>query len=196
VNTQHSQGSVTEKELLRLARTGDQRAFEELVQRYESRVATTVKGMLGNKDDAEDIGQEVFIRFYHALSAFREESSLGTYLTRIAINLSLNELKRRKRKFLFFIPLSDEASDSTMLMTSPDESYDVKEILQNALLQISPEFRAVVILRLIDGYSTEETAKLLNVPVGTVLSRLARAQQKLRHILQPIITEAQRKQHE
>ena len=77
-----------------------------------------------------------------------------------------------------------------MLMTSPDESNDVKEILQNALLQISPEFRAVVILRLIDGYSTEEAAKLLNVPVGTVLSRLARAQQKLRHILQPIITEA------
>jgi len=178
---------VTEKELLHLARTGDQRAFEELVQRYESRVAATVKGMLGNKDDAEDIGQEVFIRFYHALSAFREESSLGTYLTRIAINLSLNELKRRKRKFLFFIPLSDEVSDSTILMTSLNETNDVKEILQNALLQISPEFRAVVILRLIDGYSTEETAKLLNVPVGTVLSRLARAQQKLRGILKPLI---------
>ncbi|MFA6540462.1 MAG: sigma-70 family RNA polymerase sigma factor [Bacteroidota bacterium] len=178
---------MTDKDLLHRARLGDQKAFTTLVQRYESRVAATVKGMLGNTDESEDIGQEVFIRFYHALHAFREEASLGTYLTRIAINLSLDELKRRKRKFLFFIPLSQEISKAAMTEKEISGSNDLKENLQNALQKLAPEFRAVLVLRLIDGYSTEETAKLLNLPVGTVLSRLARAQQKLRGILKPLI---------
>src|SRR5512147_1312303 len=99
MSAQHLQDNVTDKELLHRARSGDHKAFARLVQRYESRVAATVKGMLGSTDESEDIGQEVFIRFYHALHAFREEASLGTYLTRIAINLSLDELQRRKRRF-------------------------------------------------------------------------------------------------
>ena len=180
---------MTDKELLLRARDGDGRAFEELVQRYESKVAATVKGMLGNTDEAVDIGQEVFIRFYYALHAFREESTLGTYLTRIAINLSLDELQRRKRRLLFFIPLSEETPESMMQEQEPNEVSDLKEILQKALQKLAPEFRAVVVLRLIDGYSTEETAKLLHIPIGTVLSRLKRAQQKLKGILEPIIKE-------
>ena len=84
-------------ELTRRARDGDDHAFRELVDRYESRVAATVVGMLGPGPDAEDVGQETFIRFHAALGRFRGEAALGTYLTRIAINLSLNASKRRQK---------------------------------------------------------------------------------------------------
>src|SRR4051812_20075618 len=80
---------AADHELLQLARDGDERAFRELVERYEPAVASVVVGMLGAGDDADDVGQETFIRFYRALGSFRGEASLKTYLRRIAMNLSL-----------------------------------------------------------------------------------------------------------
>jgi hypothetical protein len=91
-----------DSQLIAAARDGDPRAFANLVERYENKIARTVIAMLGDSAEADDVGQETFIRFYRSLDSFREESALGTYLTRIAINLSLNELKRRKRRGLFF----------------------------------------------------------------------------------------------
>ena len=84
--------------LIDRARAGDEAAFRGLVERYESQVAATVVGMLGPGDEADDVGQETFVRFYQALSKFRGEAALGTYLTRIAMNLSLNAIKRRQRQ--------------------------------------------------------------------------------------------------
>ena len=92
-----------EKELLRRAREGDDRAFRELVHRYEDRVAATIIGMLGPGPDAEDVGQETFVRLYRSLDGFRGDSSLATYVTRIAINQSLKAIRRRKswtRRFI------------------------------------------------------------------------------------------------
>ena len=86
-----------DEELLERARGGDDRAFRVLVDRYQGVVAATVTGMLGLGDDAEDVGQETFIRFHRSLDRFRGESSVATSLTRIAINLSLTALKRRRR---------------------------------------------------------------------------------------------------
>ncbi|HTR82218.1 MAG TPA: sigma-70 family RNA polymerase sigma factor [Bacteroidota bacterium] len=173
----------TDGELLQLSRSGDVAAFGELVRRYESKVAATVRGMLGNNEGADDIAQETFIRFYNALDRFREEAAVGTYVTRIAINLSLNELRRRKRRRILFKPL-DPGDDVEEPSAAGDfEHFDKKEIVQYALEKLDPKFRAVVTLRLIEGYTTEETASILGVPVGTVLSRLLRAQKKLRTIL-------------
>ncbi len=176
---------MDEQKLVEAARQGSEQAFREIVKRYESRVASTVIGMLGECDEADDVGQEVFIRLYKSLSKFRGEASLGTYVTRIAINLSLNELKRRKRQSLlhFFKP-ADE------LIDLPDkknhfEQRAAKELVNMALQKLDPPFRMVVVLRLIDGYSTQETADILKIPVGTVLSRLTRGQKKLRDILSP-----------
>ena len=89
---------VSDDQLLEEARKGDNAAFQQIVERYESLVAGTVVGMLGNTQEAEDVAQEVFIRFYKSMQQFRGDSALGTYLTRIAINLSLNALKKQKRK--------------------------------------------------------------------------------------------------
>ena len=174
-----------DEHLIAEARDGDNDAFKELVRRHESRVAATVIGMLGICPEADDVGQETFIRFYRALGSFRGDSSVGTYLTRIAINLSLNELKRRKRLFsVFSRPKEDEVPDLPDPKSS-GLSYEDKEVINWALQKLKPEFRAVLVLRLIDGYSTEETAAVMKVPLGTVLSRLARAQKKMKKILTP-----------
>ncbi len=87
---------MTENELLEHARQGDHRAFKSLVECFEQPIATVVKGILGDCAEAEDVGQEVFIRFYKSMHQFNGKSTLKTYLTCIAINCSLNELKKKK----------------------------------------------------------------------------------------------------
>lgn len=173
----------TDEELLRISRKGDVAAFGELVRRYESKVAATVVGMLGRGNEADDVGQETFIRFYNALESFREEAAIGTYITRIAINLSLNELRRRKRRRLLFRAMDPDNEVEEPAIEGSSDRFEKKEIIERAMKTLNPKFRAVVTLRLIEGYSTEETARILRVPVGTVLSRLLRAQKKLQAVL-------------
>ncbi|MGE5412176.1 MAG: RNA polymerase sigma factor [Clostridiales bacterium] len=180
---------MDESELIERCRNGEQQAFSEIIKRYKGKIASTIFGMLGRCDEADDIGQEVFIRFYKSINNFRGESALGTYLTRIAINLSLNEIKRRKlRSFLSFEKLIEEGKD-IMDIDAKSSLDENKEIIQKAIHKLSAKYRSVLVLRLIDDYSTEETAKILNLPVGTVLSRLARAQIKMREYLKPYLSE-------
>ena len=181
---------MTEQQLIINARGGDHTAFEAIVKKYEAQVATTVIGMLGPCQAADDVGQEVFIRFYKSINNFREGSTLGTYLTRIAINLSLNEIKRRKRRRFFFT--SGYEDDAKELSYNPDDTIlktEDQRLVHQALQTLDPNFRSVIVLRLLKGYSTEETAKLLNIPIGTVLSRLSRAQKKLKEALIPYMEE-------
>ncbi|ARA94688.1 hypothetical protein AWN76_017035 [Rhodothermaceae bacterium RA] len=180
--------SQPDEALVALARQGDERAFRGLVERYESTVAATVIGMLGPGPEADDVGQETFIRFYRALHQFRGESSVGTYLTRIAINLSLNALKRRKRWRLRFLSRDEQVPflrEPAVDGRRPIEDGIDGAVIQQALHTLTPPFRSVVVLRLIEGYSTRETAEILGIPIGTVLSRLARAQRTLRGVLAP-----------
>jgi len=178
-----------EQELVRKAKKRDKNAFKELVMRNEQRVAATVMGMMGNCPEADDLGQETFIRFYQSLDKFRGESSVGTYLTRIAINLSLNELKRRKRRNTLFFSRNEEKMETVSDKNDRKKKNELKEIVHLGIEQLDPKYRAVVVLRLIEGYSTKETAQILHLPVGTVLSRLARAQKRLKDILTPLYWE-------
>lgn len=188
--TEHSHH--TDLQLVEQARNGDHQAFKMLVTRYRQRVATAVIGMLGHCPEAEDVGQETFVRFYRALQSYRGDAGVGTYLTRIAINLSLNELKKRKKRpmfSLFSTPHNKQNEDDDEYempiadANETPEKYEARELVQKALQQLEPKFRSVVLLRLIEGYSTQETADLLQIPLGTVLSRLARAQEKLKELL-------------
>lgn len=175
---------LTDLELLDMAKDGDDQAFKQLVERYEGKVAGTVKGMLGDRMEAEDVGQEVFIRFYKSMHKFKGESQLGTYLTRIAINLSLNAIKKEKRGK--WISLFQQESREVYQLKEggiSQDQRDTQQFLHYALSKIDERYRAVLVLRFIDGYSTQETADILQIPSGTVLSRLARAQKKLKETL-------------
>ncbi len=176
-------------ELLERARSGDSRAFQRLVERYEHRVASTVIGMLGAGDEADDVGQEVFVRFFRAMNSYRGEASLATYLTRIAINLSLTALKRRKRMASRFLRRSERESAATEPAWDPENSLEREAriaAVRLAIGKLKPDHRAVIVLRMIDGYSTKEAAALLGVPPGTVMSRLARAMKSLQVELEEV----------
>ena len=180
---------AAEQALVARARGGDEAAFRALVDRYRDLVAATVVGMLGPGAEAEDVGQETFVRFYRSLSRYRGEGGVAPYLTRIAINLSLNALEKRKRRRWRFRSrdarpdLPEPAVDGERTAGA----FDRQRLVRQALGALSPEHRAVVVLRLIDGYSTKETAALLDLPVGTVLSRLYRAQQNMKTYLAPYL---------
>lgn len=166
----------TDEELIASVQQGDLASFKTLVVRHEGKVAGVVRSMLGSTPEAEDVGQEVFIRFYESLQKFRGESAVSTYLIRIAINLSLNEIKRRKRRFSIFAR-EEEGQNEMMIETN---QMDLSEMIKHEFNRLDADFKAVATLRLVEGYSTEETADILGIPLGTVLSRLARAQRKLR----------------
>jgi len=171
-------------ELVKASLDGDKLAFGEIVNRYRKMVARTVKGMLGDSVYSEDIGQEVFINLYNSLPGFRGEAKLSTYIQRIAVNLTLNEIKRRKRFFSMFSHKgNEEMSEVEIADSGTEEKVEAKEIVNKALSGLDPKFRIIVTMRLLQGYSTKETAEILNLPLGTVLSRLSRAQEQLREKL-------------
>ncbi len=145
--------ALNEKKLLNKARNGDHSAFKEIVQKNETRVAATVIGMLGHCTEAEDIGQETFIRFYKSLDKFRGESSISTFLTRIAINLSLNEIKRRQRRRKQISENSEEGIDNVPENLVTKNTGETKEIVHLAIRKLEPKFRSVLVLRLILGYT-------------------------------------------
>lgn len=177
-----------EMDLVRRTLNGDNNAFSEIIRRYETMVARTVKNMLGDTQQAEDAGQDTFIRLYKSLKDFRGESKLGTYIQRIAINQSLNEIRRRK-KLLSLFHRSDDKEDMTEIdpvSYEDEDSRDIKESVNLAISKLDPDFRTVVILRSIQGYSTRETADILELPLGTVLSRLSRAKERLKELLKEI----------
>jgi len=169
---------MPESDLIKNAAKGDHAAFRELVRRHESTVANTVFGMLGRSEEAEDIGQETMVRLYRSLDRFRGEASVKTYITRIAINLCLDALRRRKRRSWQFWRSDDDEID----IADPRDTHEDAERRQGiarALNTLTPEFRSVVIMRLVHGHSTDDVADILQIPTGTVLSRLARAKKQL-----------------
>jgi len=176
----------TESDLLAAVRRGDQSAWRALVERHEGAVAAVVVGMLGPGDEADDVGQETFIRFYRSLDSFRGEASLKTWLQRIATNLSLNALKRRKRGLRRFIAM-DDADESAPELQSDGAAQQTAlgdmELVRAAVAALADKHRPVVVLRMIEGYSTRETAEMLGIPEGTVLSRLSRAMEQLKALL-------------
>jgi RNA polymerase sigma-70 factor (ECF subfamily) len=181
---------LRDAELLARARVGDGGAFRLLVERYEPVVAATVIGMLGRGADAEDVGQETFIRFYHALDRFREASTLKTYLVRIAMNLSLNALHRRRRGMLRFVSRDDARHpmpEPTVEPSATDDGDERRAMVRRAIARLSPKHQAVVVLRMLQSLSTRETAEALGVPEGTVLSRLSRAMKELEAMLAPYV---------
>ncbi|MEL6131897.1 MAG: RNA polymerase sigma factor [Bacteroidota bacterium] len=177
--------------LIQKSRKGDEAAFRQLVLTYESQVAKTVMRFLGHTPVAEDVGQEVFIQLYRSLDKFKGDAKLGTYITRIAINLSLNELKRQQRRS--FIGLWTKQEQGAVPLPISDDSLSEAQratinLVHQALQMLEPKYRAILVLRMLEGYKTKEVAEMLQLPMGTVLSRLSRGQDKLKDIIKRLET--------
>ncbi|MEO1028433.1 MAG: sigma-70 family RNA polymerase sigma factor [Pseudomonadota bacterium] len=166
---------------------GDDRAFAEIVRRYEPTVARTVIGMLGPGDEAEEAGQAVMIKLYKALPKFRGEAALSTFITRIAVTTSLDALRRRKRSLSrFFSPATNDDRTLEQIPSLKDHTreHEQRQMIGAALMGLPPDFRVVAILRLQQGYSTLEVADMLKISEGTVFSRLSRARKHLKAALE------------
>ena len=175
------EGLADDAALLARLRTGDTRAFEELVTTYQHRIFGVAFRMLGSGAEAEEIAQETFLRAHRALGEFRGEARLGTWLYAIASRLCLNRLAAASRRH--------EAPDETALHQQPAEGADAAAVLEQRELQaalhdavaaLPEERRIVVVLRDLEGLAYEEIAEALGLPLNTVRSRLHRARLDLK----------------
>ena len=174
---------LSDSEIIEKVLNGNTDLFRLIVDRYKSPVAAVIKGMLGNCPEAEDVGQETFIRFFNSLASFRGDAALKTYLIRIGMNLSLNEIKKRKRYNHNTVYIDSGVIINQDADLTVPERAEIMEMIQNAMDKLDPKQKSVFILRIIEGYSTKETAKILKIPMGTVLSRLARAMEEMRGLV-------------
>ena len=181
-------------ELVRQAKLGEASAFRELVERYQQRAYSVAFGVLGNSEDARDVAQDSFLKAFKSLSRFRETSSFYTWLYRIVFNMAIDY--RRKRYRQVELPVGrardldatsygiENTSRSPLLakIPTPDQSLERNQIgaaIKEAIESLSPEHRAVVVLREIEGLSYSEISKVIKCSKGTVMSRLFHARRKL-----------------
>lgn len=175
------------KLLVKRAQKGDIKAFEQLVSTYQDRIYALSYQLTGNYADAQDLAQNVFIKAYRALPGFRNEADFGTWLHRIAVNLSINEKRKRKPDVSLDNPVQTTEGEMPRLVVSngdsPEEAYEKKEfsgMVREALWELSQEHRVVLVLREMQGYSYDEIAHMLNCTLGTVKSRINRARQAMK----------------
>ncbi|MEM9305592.1 MAG: RNA polymerase sigma factor [Pseudomonadota bacterium] len=178
---------ATDAELIAAVVGGNKAAFAGIVRRYEEVVARTVIGMLGAGDAAEEAGQVAMIKIYNGLGDFRADASLKTYVTRIAMNTALDELRRRKRFLARFVsPSRERESDVFEQIPAHGDvasAHERQQLVAAALAALKPEFRSVAVLRLLHGYDSGEVASILGISDGTVFSRLSRARSQLKMLL-------------
>ena len=177
------EGGGDEPALVRAAQAGDSAAFETIVRRYQRAIYRVAFGLTRRAEDADDLAQEAFVRAYRAIGTFRADEPLYPWLSRITVNLAYSLFRRRKRR--------PEAELEPMLeagrdWASADDTVEHVEgnervaQLRESFAQLSPEHQAVLVLRIVQNQSYGEIASTLNVPIGTVMSRLSRARAELK----------------
>ena len=185
---------------------GDVTAFTELVRCYQDRIYNTVWRIVGDVEDARDVTQEVFLKAYQAIDTFAGRSSFYTWLFRIAVNFALSGRRQKQRQAAQSLDGASEAvlasSQGASLMRQMQDqqhhtdpvhravSRELQSLVWQAMQQLDPDHRAVVVLRDIEGQDYRQIAEVLNVPAGTVKSRLYRARMALRQLLEPALGSA------
>ena len=185
---------LSDQALVEKAKTGDYQAFEALVNRYEGKVYRLSMRMLRNQEDAEDALQEAFLQVYRGLKGFEGRSSFSTWLFRLATNVCLMKIRHRETEPARLLPLEDylprhEEGEHPHIQDWPDKPEEVlltkesREKMLEALEKLPPEYRAVFILRDVEGFSNAEAGEALGISVAAVKSRLHRARLTLRGML-------------
>jgi RNA polymerase sigma-70 factor (ECF subfamily) len=183
-------------------RARDERAFNELVRAYERRIFGFVFRMLGNREEAEDLAQEVFVQVFKAIDQFRGEAKLSTWIYKIAVNLCKNRNKYLNRRHADKQEDIDAFGDRTAMseadgvtagsVAGPDEllmGMQVERVVRDAIDSLEPEFREALILRDVEDLSYEEIAQITGVPDGTVKSRIHRARSQLKAAIERMLGE-------
>jgi len=188
MNVREMQPDSEERELVDAARREDRGAFKALYERYRDRIYNLAFYSLGEELWAEDVLQIVFLKIYRGLPAFRYEASLSTWIYRIAVNECQNQLQRRGAKH---VPLdailgSDEEFDTAQLPDTEQLERERRQILRDAVMDLSPKLRGVVVLKYVEGLSYDEIARVLECAPGTVASRLNRTLAELETRLHPL----------
>jgi RNA polymerase sigma-70 factor (ECF subfamily) len=171
------------------ARLGDAKAFTDLLRRYEGKIFRLAQHITQNREDAEDVLQEAFLKAYEHLDQFQGQSKFYTWIVRIAVNQALMKLRKRKSDRSVSLDETIDTGEDTVAREiaawdeNPEQQYsreEVNEILSSAIDGLAPIYRAVFVLRDVDDLSTEETAEALELSVPAVKSRLLRARLQLR----------------
>lgn len=185
-------------ELVQRTREGDRDAYRVLVERYQGKVAALAFGMLRNRDDALDVTQEAFAKAYQGLDRFKGDASFYTWLYRIALNLCIDHQRRdAKMPQVPIDPPADRGETGPaplqLATDDPDEPFsrardeEIARRIRLAVAELTPEHRAVILLREVDGLSYEEISQVLQCPKGTVMSRLHYARRHLQAQLRGLL---------
>jgi RNA polymerase sigma-70 factor, ECF subfamily len=181
-----------EMALVQAAKAGDLGAFEQLVKRYDRNVFRIAQHITQNREDAEDVVQDAFLKAYENLGQFQGQSKFYTWLVRIAVNEALMKLRRRRPERMVSLDEEVKTEDDSMpreiadWSPNPEQLYtqgELHDILQRTIQGLPPSFRTVFVLRDVEGLSTEETADALELSIPAVKSRLLRARLQLRERL-------------
>ena len=179
-----------ERQLIKRAAAGEREAFGTLVERYQRRVVSVARALVHNPDDAVELGQETFIRAFQSLPRFEARSSFATWLYRIAANLAIDWRRREGRHLVMH---GDEAQAELERVPAPQADAftttargELGAKLNQALDELTPDHRAVILLREVDGLSYDEISDILGCPKGTVMSRLHYARNRLRELLKDV----------
>ncbi len=179
---------VPDGELISRVKAGEMGAFDQLMRRYQQRIYYLALRMVGDHDSADDVVQEAFVRAYYGISKFKAGRPFYPWIYRIAMNLCINYLNQRTRQVRFpgdrELPREIPSQD---VLSNPEktvEGQETKERLEGAIDSLPPPQKAVLVLRTQENLSYEEISKVLRIPKGTVMSRLSRARDKLKEILE------------
>lgn len=184
----------SDHELIEATKNGDESAFTEIVTRYKSPLTNYLYRFLNDYEEAVDLAQETFVRVYFAIDRYHTQFAFSTYIYRIATNLAISEIRRRKRRRLFSISglLGGEKDDGTEFEIPDDRALPENELLDNerdtqiarAIAALPEKYRIAIILRDIQGRSYEEVSAVMDLGLGTTKSRISRGRALLKEKLQ------------
>jgi RNA polymerase sigma-70 factor (ECF subfamily) len=184
--------SASDIMLVECAQSGDVRAFELLIKKYQSRVIALLYRFVKNEQDALDLAQDVFIKAYRALSGFRKDSAFYTWLYRIAVNVAKNDLAAKKRRPQSCISVEDGLSsddfESLADLATPENKIielQLQQKLREAIQSLPHDLRQAFCLREFEGFDYEKIASIMGCPIGTVRSRIFRAREQVDFYLTP-----------
>jgi RNA polymerase sigma-70 factor (ECF subfamily) len=189
--TDKDHSSAEDSKLVRAAQKGDMEAFEELVARHRDKIYARAVSMMRNEEEAIDLSQEAWVKGWQRLHQFQGEASFGTWMTRIVINLCLDQLRKQKRQRTDSIEAMDEESGGverhmpvvTINPTAGLERNELRQRINKALGQLSHEHRTVLVLHEFEEMEYKQIAETMGCSIGTVMSRLFYARRKLASLL-------------